>query len=928
MAAKNKNALASKTRWGSASVGALAMAVGLGAGGTALAQDAVNEEEIVITGFRASLAAAIEVKRSETGMVDVIMAEDIADFPDLNLSESIQRIPGVAITRDAGEGRQISVRGLGPQFTRVRINGMETLTTTGATDAAGGNNRDRSFDFNIFASELFNSITVRKSASASIEEGSLGATVDLRTALPFDYAGFAMAASGQGQYNDLSESTDPRAAFLISNRWNLSGGGRFGALFSAAYSERESREEGASTVRWAAFSGIAPANNFSGIPTADLNAAFRPRLPRYDVYEHEQERLGLTAALQWAPTRDTRFTLSALHSNFEGSREETFLQSNLTVGVAGIDVNAAEIQGNSIVYAELDDVVIRSELRRDELQTEFNQVTLEAAHDFSDRLRFTGRLGWAESDHTNPVQTTLLFRAGGPGAFVDGYSYDFRGSNTMPTFGFGFDLTDPASWGLEEIRLRPQTTYNSYETAQGELTFDINDVYTLSGGVNYRNYEFSTTERRRWNGVANSTANQEGVIPGFAAATPIASYSQLISFNGLTWLIPDIDAAASAWNLYDETVFLMSPLPQLANNRSVEEETVGAFAQLDWNTLLGNVGFRGNIGARWVQTDQTSTGRSIIGGVDTTTTVNRDYDDFLPSMNVVFEPAEDILLRFAAARVMSRPGLGSLNPNPAVSVSGSNRTVTAGNPHLEPIRADAYDFAVEWYFREGGLFSVAMFHRDIESFVQTVRETAPFTGNPFGLPDSVGITACGAQYPATCDVIDDPNFYWGFNVPRNTPGGPVYGYEFSLQLPFFFAPGLLSNMGLLANYTRVFSDVDYVNSSGVVTYSGQLVNQSEESYNLTLYYEDDRFSARVSGAYRSSFPTNLPGRDGNATEETGESLNIDAAARFNLTESLALTFEGINLTDEARYDYLTPDQRLSFYHTYGRSYFLGFRYTY
>ena len=230
MAAKKS----SKSFWGwsGASLIALGMAVGLPAG-AAYAQD--EEEEIVITGFRGSLEAAIDVKREETGAVDVILAEDIADFPDLNLSESIQRIPGVAITRDAGEGRQISVRGLGAQFTRVRINGMETLATTGGTDAVGGTNRARSFDFNVFASELFNSITVRKSASAEVEEGSLGATVDLQTALPFDYDGFTMAASGQLHYNDLSESTDPRMAFLIANRW-----GNIGALLSVAYSERNS----------------------------------------------------------------------------------------------------------------------------------------------------------------------------------------------------------------------------------------------------------------------------------------------------------------------------------------------------------------------------------------------------------------------------------------------------------------------------------------------------------------------------------------------------------------------------------------------------------------------------------------------------------------------------------------------------------------
>src|SRR5690606_28472756 len=165
----------------------------------------------------------------------------------------------------------------------------------------------------------------------------LGATVDLRTALPFDYEGFNMVASGQLQYNDLSETTDPRVAFLISDRWDIGNGGRLGALLSIAHSSRESREEGASPVRWAA-GGFADANNFSGVPTATLNAAFRPRLPRFDIYEHEQDRLGITGALQWSPSRNTDVTLSALYSNFEGTREETFLQSNLTIGVGGIDI--------------------------------------------------------------------------------------------------------------------------------------------------------------------------------------------------------------------------------------------------------------------------------------------------------------------------------------------------------------------------------------------------------------------------------------------------------------------------------------------------------------------------------------------------------------------------------------------------------------
>jgi len=921
----------SKTRWGlgTASLIALGLAAGLG-GGVAYAQD--EEEEIVITGFRGALEAALDVKRDEAGAVDVIMAEDIADFPDLNLSESIQRIPGVAITRDAGEGRQISVRGLGAQFTRVRINGMEALATVGGTDAAGGTNRDRSFDFNVFASELFNSITVRKTASASVEEGALGATVDLRTALPFDYRGFTMALTGQGHYNDLSESTDPRVAFLISNRWD-----NFGALFSVAYSDRDSLEEGASTVRWQ--NGMGSGAGFGAENTsyslADLNAAFRPRIPRYDVYEHEQTRLGVTGAFQWRPSNSTELTLSLLYANFEGTRSEAFLETpvfstNGGGGVGGVTVQSAQIDGDSLVYGVFDGVDIRSEFRFDELQTEFTQATLDFEHQLTDRLGFRGLIGHARSDHDNPIQTTLLFDADN----ISGYSYDFRGNNHLPLITYGTtDVTDPATWHLEQIRLRPQTAVNTYTTAQGELTFEASPVFTYSAGVNWRRYEFETTELRRSNG---STSNQEGVIPGFASGTPIGSYSQLLTLTGrgldlppglvTTWLVPDVGAAASLWDLYNTSVFPMGIETALGNNRSVEDQNIGAWGQVDWDTTLGGARFRGNFGARWVQTEQSSTGYTFSGGLPVQTTVDNSYENFLPSMNLVLEPAESFLVRFGAARVMSRPSLGFLSPGASVTVSGSNRTVNAGNPVLDPISANAYDIAAEWYFADGdGILSFALFYRDIDSFVQTVREDRPFTGNTLGLPDSVATAACpgGVNTPAC-----NPGLDWAFNQPRNTPGGPVSGYELSLQLPFFWMDGVWSNFGILANYTFVNSEIDYVNSTGAVVLTGPLVGLSEQSANATIYYEDDRFSARVSAAYRSDYPTTLPGRNGNATEETRATLNIDASARWNINENFALTFEGVNLTDEVNDQFLTPDDRLSFYHHYGASYFVGFRYTY
>ena len=236
---KTRGALRAGTSVVALSLGASLLTAFAAAAQTAPAPDTATVEEVVVTGFRASLTSAINTKRVSNNIVDVIKADDMASFPDANLAESIQRIPGVSITRDGGEGRNITVRGLGLDFTRVRINGIEALATTGGTDSSGGANRSRGFDFSTFASELFNSVTVSKSQSAEMDEGSLAATVDLQTGRPFDKKGFRAAASAQAAYYDNNKSKAPRFAGLISDTW-----GNFGALFSLAYNERKQQEEG------------------------------------------------------------------------------------------------------------------------------------------------------------------------------------------------------------------------------------------------------------------------------------------------------------------------------------------------------------------------------------------------------------------------------------------------------------------------------------------------------------------------------------------------------------------------------------------------------------------------------------------------------------------------------------------------------------
>ncbi len=905
--------------------------------------------EVVVTSYRQSLNVALDVKRNAVGAVDAIVAEDIADFPDLNLAEAIQRIPGVSIARDAGEGRQISVRGLGPEFTRVRLNGIEAMSANGGTDAAGGTNRARNFDFNTFASELFNSITVRKTAAAQTEEGSLGATVDLRTARPFDYEGLTIATSFNGSYSDLTEDIDPRGALLISNTFADE---RMGLLFSAAYTERGLIDEGASTVRWTRATGIRTE------PGVTLPAAvpFVPRLPRYDYYEHDQDRLGLTGAFQLQPTENTLINLEALYAEFNAERREIFLEiPNFSSAIGGMSVAEFEVDDDgSMVFGRFNNVDIRSEQRFDELSTEFTQLTLDASHKFGERVKLTGLVGFAESNHENPIQTTLLFDRQN----IPTITYDFRGNDRLPLISYGntplendqvigtvqndpmggFNATDSGGWYLSQIRLRPQSSINSFMNYQADLQFQLNDAFSLTAGAQRKEYIFKTTELRR--SLNNTTANQEATISASQRAVPLTQYGTVFTLgddldipggSNTSFLIPDIARAAEVFDLYNRAVFPLGFQPASGNNREVEEDDTGAFVQFDFNTDLGPMDLRGNIGVRHVKTDQRTFGWTIVSATRLDPAVSeRSYSDTLPSFNIALGVTDDLVLRAAAAKVMSRPPLGVLNPGVTVNTSGANRAATRGNPDIDPTRVNAYDMSAEWYFAPESLLSLALFYKDIKSRQQTSTVTGRlWSENPFGLPDEVAIAACGASFPTTCNPA---TAQWSFTETSNGEGGPLKGFEISYQQPFTFLPGFAKNFGVVLNYTGVESEIDYQNTLTGEQDSADLTGLSRSAYNATLYYETQRFGARVSAAYRDEYldPINgVPGRDGNNLEGVSETLTIDMSARFTVNDMLELTFEGLNLTDEFQDQWVddTAD-RLSFYHHTGRIYMLGARLTF
>ncbi|MET0327341.1 MAG: TonB-dependent receptor [Luteimonas sp.] len=880
------------------------------------AGDATQLDAVRVVGYRASVEKALDIKRGEAGVVDAIVAEDIGKFPDLNLAESLQRIPGVVITREAGEGRNISVRGLGPDFTRVRINGMEALSTVGGSDGAGGTNRGRGFDFNVFASDLFSQLIVRKTASAEVEEGSLGATVDLRTSRPFDYDGFTMAASWQAAYEDASESISPRMAALVSNTW---ADGRIGALLSVAISERKGVEEGTGTVRWAnggSNGGFSPDSPFQ---EALSNNTFHPRFPRYTLMEHDQQRVGVTAALQFKPTDRTTLSLDGLFSKIDAKRDERYIEaysfSRSGTGKPETIVRDGEIRNGALVYGVFDNVDLRSESRHDEWSTRFRQLSLDVEHRFSSDFRMSGKVGSSRSEHGNPVQATIMMDK----LNVDGYSYDYRNDPYKPVFDYGVDPTDPSGWTLSTIRLRQNYVENDFDTGQVDFDWNLSPGFRLKGGILAKNYSFGSREYRR-------TAN-EAIVPSFPGGSTLVptDFVTLASLSGLsgapgTWVVPDFNKIANLFGIFsNEGTFTQGEFA--ASTRGVEEEDRGAYLQGEFSTDLGSIPFSGNFGVRHVRTKQESTGIASASGTPVPTTFAREYSDTLPSMNLVAEIAPDFLIRLGAAKVMSRPGLGSLTPGVNVNISGSARTVSGGNPLLDPIRAKTVDLGFEWYFDEGAMFGVGLFYKDIESFIQNTRETRTFasSGLPVSLLDGTGVS---------------PNEEFVFSVPINTPGGELQGFEANFTQPFTFLPGIWRDFGVQLNYTFVESQIQYLTSTGANAQKTDLTGLSKHSWNATLFYEGARFSGRVSATNRDNYLIQVPGTEvgfdsaANGVHGQNGTTIIDASVRWKLNDQFEMTLEGINLTNEPQESWVgNPGLQLPLeYSQTGRQYLLGLRY--
>jgi iron complex outermembrane receptor protein len=944
-----------------------------------------------VTGFRASLNSALNTKKNSDGIVDVIKAEDIAKFPDANLAESLQRVPGVALARgDGGEGKQITVRGLNAGFTRVRINGIEGVAATGASDINGSTNRGRGFDFSVFASELFNSLEVRKTSEAAVEEGSLGATVDLRTARPFDFKGRTFSIGGQEMHNALTGKTQPRVTALFSDRWDTAYG-KVGVLLSGAYSKRRATEEGYEAVEILSASndggfcspvgaarqnpasdpvkGITPSMCGSGMPRATdptaYNAvmgrtdnfggtvaspaagsgAFHPRIPRYRRSQTDYQRTGITNSYQWR-NADSELNLDLMYGKFANKRYDNYISAvsfgrNLgSNGKPQTSILDAHFDGNgSWDYGRFNGVDVRSEGLLDVYTTKFRQHVLSGSHRFSDRVKLDFMTGTSKSGLNEPMRATVQFDAPN----VNGFSWDFRDNRNVPTLNFGIDVSNPNNFQFNNQDAagnvrgmfvgRYLDTTNKLQTHAANLHWELTDNLKAHFGISKRknswtNYEIGNSANGLPLPAGVSMADISRQIGGFGAG---------LGGSGVpsSWAAVDLNKFLGVYNIECHCAAVPgSEYNVLAQtNRGVEEKIDALYGMADFNYDLWNITWRGNVGVRGAETKATSMALINVQGQLQPNSGTKKYRDWLPALNLTAQLPKDVFLRFSAGKTLSRPEYTDLAPN--ATVSPISQSVSIGNPNLDPIRAKTYDLQAEWYYAKNAMVSLGHFRKDIKSFIQTVNERVPY--NTLGLPNELLIlNGCSLTGAPICQTLPTTEV----NVSRkvNTAGGPLKGYEFNLQAPFSFLPGVWSNFGLLANATRVKSKITYITrvdnpatpANEQLTQVADFTGLSPRTHNLTLYYEDAKFSARVSSAHRSKYILAVLGDvSGHDYTIVDGSTNIDMSLSYNLTPALRLSLEGQNLTDTPlRYGRDTQRNDTLLYVHSGRSYVVGLNYKY
>jgi TonB-dependent receptor len=962
--------------------------------GTAVALPALAQqtsetlEEVVVTGIRGSLTSSMNLKRDAQGVLDGIVAEDIGKFPDTNLAESLQRISGVSIDRsNIGEGQRVTVRGVGPDFNLVLLNGRQmpvsSIQDTVASDS-------RAFDFANLASEAISGIEVYKTSRAGTPTGGIGATINIKTARPLDNPGLHTSLGLKGVIDDSGQNLPdhlqgdeitPEISGIYSDTF---ADDKFGVSITASYQERNSGFNQAAVGNgWRAFAG--DENNWGTIPQPGQPGSERitnrpdatdtysvPQNLGYSVNGIERKRTNGQLALQWRPMDSLTATLDYTYSENKIQTERNELSVWFNFGPSTSTWTDGPVAG-PLVYTELIPGA-NSDLSmggaKFASKNENKSVGFNLAWEVSERLGFA--LDYhdssAESGADSPYGSNAVL---GVASFVRGdttgdFSKDFPViSVRLPA---GQSTINPAQNTVTGSAFRNGYMKMDIEQTQLSGNFDFTDSSRLDFGVALTEMNnrtaFSTVQNDTW---GSDVAFDPAVFPDDVwRADTIRQYFDQISGSGNPNLFNDFftfdfDRVRNiAAGLRGADRFSASA--DFTTDRHVEEESQSAYVQFSqaFDTAMPiNVA----LGVRYEQTDVTSSALvpspagiswasdnelNVIRppGASTTTTLEGDYDYVLPSFDFSIGLMDDVKFRASWGQTIGRPDWGDIQGGQVLDllVRVDGGTGSQGNPALKPLESTNIDLSLEWYYAEGSYASVGYFNKDIDNYVGITQ----IVEQPFALHTPIGGALYNEAVAAACgDRSTTCIRNWIFANRANAPGvdavaRTIVGQagdpiaDFRIQVPANQRSSTLhgwefniqhmfgaTGFGVSANYTIVDSGL---------TYPNQLRNEQfaleglSDAANVVAFYENFGWGVRLAYNWRDEFLSSRfdgAGASPNYTEEYGQ---FDLNVSYQWGDNLTLQAEAINLTDEIQRIHGRTTTQALFVTQTGPRYMIGARY--
>ncbi len=881
----------------------------------ALAQDAAataeeeESEDIVVTGFAASLENAVSVKRDAEQVVESISAEDIGRLPDASIGEAIARLPGLTSQRLNGRANVIAIRGFGPDFSQTLLNGREQTTTSD----------NRSVELDQYPSEIVSRVDVFKSPTASLVGQGLVGTVDIRTIRPLETRDRILAIGARGSYADLGalNAGSNDMGFRVNATYvDQFADDTLGIALAASYVDEPYQVQEFNAWGYGGFNGNAIIGGSKSFVTST-----------------QLQRLGINGTLQWEPAPEVTLTLDGFYSNFDDDQSKRGIELPLGFGAFGTTTSPTGItvENGQVVAGTFNNVrgVVRNDIfqRRADLYS----FGFNADYEGDDGWNFMADIGYSRTDRN---ELSLESYAG------TGFNGDDTGNGAAATIGFRSTptgtvfspnlnysdptrifLTDPLGWGGGTV---PQAGYSNNRIVDDELWQFRTEVEREFEGSFLRSVQFGINYTSREKTLTPDEAFVR--LPGTTLQRTIPSQYLLDSTN-LAYLGLGPIVSYDARDLIRDGVLVLEPrvatgpnaaFDVLSKGYTVKEDLITAYLQANIESELDFGTLTGNIGVQAINADQESTGFINAPGGPVLRSLGDNYWDVLPSLNLTLRMESDTVLRFAASRQIMRSrlddtrisigyGIDSSVPNGIIRGGG-------GNPFLRPYRANAFDFNVEQYFGRGGVIALQLFYKDIKSFVFNGR----FAFDYGAFPRPTG----AAAFPnlPTLGTLD---------APINTGGGELYGGELAITMPFVNITPALEGFGVTGGVSLTESSVEDANGNQT-----QIPGYSKWVVNGTAYFERWGFNARVSARYRSTFLGDFTGFGGSPTRRRalGETI-IDAQIGYDFQEGsaldgLSLYLQGQNLTDErfaSVANTATPLQVID-YQIYGRRFLAGFTY--